>query len=163
MKIEHRDYPSQLFLAAAEDGKLHWYNQDPLKAENKEACEVDLTVALNKYFGGGDVVNPIHIAISGTKVNRADAFRISQPEDIRTGKYQAHFEDAAGRLVEILHFGGPDEYYPLNGVVFSRSGERLEMTTYNPMGECSDGNPQHTLLCFAGSMESAIVKKAEGK
>lgn len=164
MKIEHRDYPFQLFLAVAEDGKLHWYSQDPLKVENKEAYEFNLTTELNKYFGGGSVINPIHIAISGARVNRAEPFRVTQPGDIRAGKIQAHFEDGAGRLVEILQFAGSDDAHPLNGVVFSRSGETLGMATYTPLGECSDGDPRHSLMCFAGTMESAqLPKKTEEK
>lgn len=165
MRIEHQDYPTQLFLAVAEDGRLHWYSRDPMKVEKKEDYEVKLAAELNKYFGGGSIVNPIHIAISGAKVNRAEPFRISQPGDIRSGKIQAHFEDGAGRLVEILQFAGSDNAFPLNGVIFSRKGENIGMATYSPLGECSDKDPQHALLCFAGTMESVIAadKPATGK
>ena len=161
MKYKGKQFPKDLYMVRDAAGIVRWYEKDPMKTADRDDAEVDLTEVLEDFYGAGSVANPVALRLVGARLYRCEPFAISQPAAIRMGKLARHLEDLAGHVVDILDARNPDVEYPLNGVLMDRDGHMTGTATYSMKGECSDGNPDHALVC----VEGAFLKdeKKEGK
>lgn len=152
-KINGKIYPHDLYVARDREGNIKCYSSDPMRTADREGAVIDLLKLIDEEVGGTNVANPACVRLNIAHLDRTEDFYISQPESIRMGKLDAHFEDLEGHVIEILMQGSGDIDYPLNGVLLDRDGNFVGNGKFNFHGECSDGNPDHTVVLVAGTLE----------
>ncbi len=150
-EITGRLHPDTFFLSQDENGMYHCFRRDPMKVEDPEDEEITSIADLISDFAGPcDIANPVVFRFAAEKINRCTRFTITLPDEIRVGKVNQHIQDMTGRIVEILNSRNPDPEFPLNGVVFDRSGAMLTTRTYAADGSCSDRIGEHHLIGVVG-------------
>lgn len=158
MKVKTYPFPRPFFLAWDVDGKAHWYIEDPLKATDKKAIEIDLADIISSEYGAGNNINPVVVAISAKQISRCIPFSSSQPLSIREGSLYAHFCDMAGRLIEIGEERGNQVGFPFVGTIYDRTGKVIGEAAYSLTGECSDEDDSHSLYCLDGLLKDQFLK-----
>ena len=151
-------FPDELFkeceetFYAVEDsnGKYRFFTQDPLVKENREKCEV-FVENLWHLFGHGGLGNPIVLKVRGFRFNRATMpFGPELVVKIRRGDVKAHFEDYEGNLVIIDETRTDDPKFALKGTVLAGGKEPGEERLYSVLGNCKDGDWEHSLVAVSG-------------
>ncbi len=150
-EVKGKIFPGTLFLYQDDDGNYHWFRNDPMKIDKREMEEIpSIEDVIADWAGQGDIANPIMFRFATAKINRCSRYTMTLPDDIRNGKLNMHIQDMTGRVVEVTTTRNPDPSYPLNGIVFDRTGAMLAMRTYSTDGRCSDLDPDHNLIGVAG-------------
>ncbi len=157
-KLETQMYPKYLFLAEDEDGRIQWYNTDPMKAGGNDMARVDPGRLMVDMLGHCTKANPIVIQIGGAILERSFAFDASIPDQMRKGTLAAHVRDYEGNYVEILPMHGADPDFPLNGALLDEGGEPICFRKFSLRGACSDGDVNHSLVVFHGILKMTSEK-----
>lgn len=152
-KLETQMYPTYLFIAEGEDGRIQWFATDPMKAGANEAAVVEPGRLMVDMLGHCTKANPIVIKIGGAILERSFAFDSSIPDQMRKGMLAAHIRDYEGNYVEILPMHGSDPDFPLNGAVLDENGQPICFRRFSLRGACSDDNPDHSLVVFHGLLK----------
>lgn len=159
-KFESQLIETPFYLANDGNGNLQFYNEDPLRAGDREAAKMDLARFLVDRFGRPDIGNPIVIKVKGYFMERCRTFDAGIPEQIRNG-LDAHLEDLEGTCVSIVAPPSTYKDFPFMGLILDKNGKALGFRLYSRTGECQDGNEEHRLLVMDGAMPKADEEDAD--
>ena len=148
-KITGKSFTYDPFLIRDKNGFIHWYRKDPMKAENREETEISIEEEIMSLVGTGTIANPVMVHITCARVNRSEAFNISQPAEVRRSGSR-HFEDLTGTVIDILEVRNSSPQFPLSGVVFNSRGDIIGNRRYSEQGVCEDGVEDHAIVIVNG-------------
>lgn len=157
-KIESFMYPEQFFLTE-ENGEFRFYKEDPMTVADRVSVRVDIGQVLADYVGPCDVGNPLVLKVRVGRIDRCRGFQATDPEKIRRGILQGHFEDFDGNYVEILPGKtGAFEFPFLGAVVRKDTKEAVGFRQYSVRGECMDGDTNHRIVIVDGLLHIEFPK-----
>lgn len=142
---------TRFYIAQDESGNLQCYDQDPLRASDRESSRIDILKVIVDSFGRPDVCNPIVFMVKGALLQRCQPFNAGIPERIRAGA-ALHLEDFDGTRVEIVSLHSSNPEFPFTGVLFDEKGDGLGFRLYSRDGGCEDGKENHRLVVIDGLM-----------
>lgn len=142
------------FFFISDEGKPCWSLKDPSVNRTWPDSIVSIEDEISSFLGEAPKAgHPAKVRVKAAFGNRTQEFDISVPGKVRKG-HGLRVCDLENRLVEFAETRSPDPDFPLNGMVFDGDGNPVGFRRYNGRGECSDGNPDHSLYVIVLSLQN---------
>lgn len=137
---------SDIYVVANAKGDAEFYESDPLKAENRKS-QFDFGRRIFEIMDGpSDFINPIKVRVLLYQCRRGAKFDFNQINKVCGEGSDVQIGDKEGNIVEITKRWSTKGDFPYNGVIYNEDGVIIDHRLYSTNGECSDGDPNHSLI-----------------